>query len=72
MTREEILQAVGVTLQYLAGRDAPADLVIEALMRYAAALCIRHLDDGKSLEEFLSTCRVAFEKEVRNAKKTVS
>jgi hypothetical protein len=72
VTRDEIFQALRVTLDFIAAKEGPADLVLIALLRYAAQIALRTLKDGEDVEGFLRTCRTAIEGEIRNRKRGIS
>lgn len=72
MTRDEIVQALRVTLDFISAKKGPADIVLIALLRFAAQIAHRILKDGEDIEGFLSCCRTAFELELQAKKQGVS
>lgn len=65
MTREEIMQALSVAIEYIAAREGPWQLVLASLLQQAAILGIRTAKNGTDLQGFLELCSAAFETELK-------
>ena len=65
MTREEIMHALSVAIEFIEARGAPTSYVLGALLQHAAILGINNVMDGTDVEGFLVLCRAAFESELK-------
>ncbi|MGH9462245.1 MAG: hypothetical protein ACRD1X_13565 [Vicinamibacteria bacterium] len=65
MTREEIMQALSVAIEYLVAREGASQLILASLLQQAASLGIRTVKDGTNLDGFLALCGAAFEAELK-------